>query len=139
GPAWRCSPTRRGWAWPARWRRGTWRIERPAASSRRRSSRCTLHGGSASGKASSAWRRMRSGGGGADSLARANSAAPGGLGMTAPTPAEDVQGEATPAEIRLSHAAMGGVAWQGFSYLLGKVLVLASTVVLARLLTPSDF
>jgi len=59
--------------------------------------------------------------------------------MTAPTPAEDVQGEATPPEIRLSHAAMGGVAWQGFSYLLGKVLVLASTVVLARLLTPSDF
>ncbi|HEY3210594.1 MAG TPA: lipopolysaccharide biosynthesis protein [Actinomycetota bacterium] len=34
---------------------------------------------------------------------------------------------------------MSGVAWQGLSYLLGKLLVLLSTVVLARLLTPSDF
>jgi len=31
------------------------------------------------------------------------------------------------------------VAWSGFSYLFGKVLVLVTTVVLARLLTPGDF
>jgi PST family polysaccharide transporter len=42
-------------------------------------------------------------------------------------------------EAPLSRAAVGGVAWQGLSYLLGKLLVLLSTVVLARLLTPSDF
>src|SRR5437867_6353536 len=42
-------------------------------------------------------------------------------------------------EAPLSRAAVGGVAWQGLSYLLGKLLVLFSTIVLARLLTPSDF
>jgi lipopolysaccharide exporter len=39
----------------------------------------------------------------------------------------------------LTRAAVGGVAWQGLSYLLGKALVLATTAVLARLLTPEDF
>jgi O-antigen/teichoic acid export membrane protein len=45
----------------------------------------------------------------------------------------------SPPEQGLAQAAVGGVAWQGFSYLLGKLLVLASTVILARLLTPKDF
>jgi lipopolysaccharide exporter len=39
----------------------------------------------------------------------------------------------------LTRAAMSGVAWQGLSYVLGKVAVLATTVVLARLLTPGEF
>jgi lipopolysaccharide exporter len=39
----------------------------------------------------------------------------------------------------LTRMAVGGVAWQGLSYLLGRILVLATTVVLARLLTPGDF
>jgi lipopolysaccharide exporter len=39
----------------------------------------------------------------------------------------------------LARVAVGGVAWQGLSYLLGKALVLISTIVLARLLTPNDF
>ena len=39
----------------------------------------------------------------------------------------------------LARVAVGGVAWQGLSYLLGKLLVLVSTIVLARLLTPNDF
>jgi PST family polysaccharide transporter len=45
----------------------------------------------------------------------------------------------SPPEQGLAQAAVGGVAWQGFSYLLGKLLVLASTVILARVLTPDDF
>lgn len=39
----------------------------------------------------------------------------------------------------LARAAAGGVAWQGSSYLLGKLLVLATTAALARLLAPADF
>jgi lipopolysaccharide exporter len=39
----------------------------------------------------------------------------------------------------LTRMAVGGVAWQGLSYLLGRILVLATTVVLARLLAPEDF
>jgi lipopolysaccharide exporter len=43
------------------------------------------------------------------------------------------------AEPSLAHSAVGGVAWSATSYLTGKLLVLASTVVLARLLAPRDF
>jgi lipopolysaccharide exporter len=39
----------------------------------------------------------------------------------------------------LARLAAGGLAWQGLSFLLGKGMVLAATVVLARLLTPNDF
>jgi lipopolysaccharide exporter len=39
----------------------------------------------------------------------------------------------------LTREAMGGVAWQGLSYVLGKAVVLAATVALARLLTPGEF
>jgi lipopolysaccharide exporter len=39
----------------------------------------------------------------------------------------------------LTRAAVGGAAWQGLSYLLGKAIVLVTTVVLARLLTPGQF
>jgi O-antigen/teichoic acid export membrane protein len=42
-------------------------------------------------------------------------------------------------ESPLSRAAVSAVGWQGLSYLLGKLLILLSTVVLARLLTPLDF
>lgn len=36
-------------------------------------------------------------------------------------------------------AATGGVLWQGSSFILGKLVVLGTTIVLARLLTPDDF
>ena len=39
----------------------------------------------------------------------------------------------------LARVAVGGVAWHGLSYLLGKLLVLVSTAILARVLTPEDF
>ena len=39
----------------------------------------------------------------------------------------------------LKRTAVGGVGWNILSYVGGKVLVLASTVILARLLTPEDF
>jgi PST family polysaccharide transporter len=39
----------------------------------------------------------------------------------------------------LARAAVGGLVWQGLSFFAGKLLVLASTVILARLLTPTDF
>ena len=59
--------------------------------------------------------------------------------MTAGTPTSDL-GEARHGEgAGLARAAVGGVAWQGLSYLGGKVLVLVTTVVLARLLAPADF
>jgi O-antigen/teichoic acid export membrane protein len=59
--------------------------------------------------------------------------------MTAGTPTSDL-GEARAQEgSGLARAAVGGVAWQGLSYLGGKVLVLVTTVVLARLLAPGDF
>jgi len=59
--------------------------------------------------------------------------------MTAGTPTSDL-GEAGAREgSGLARAAVGGVAWQGLSYVGGKILVLATTVVLARLLTPGDF
>lgn len=44
-----------------------------------------------------------------------------------------------PGEAALSRAAVGGVVWQALSFVAGKVLVLVSTVILARLLTPNDF
>ena len=47
--------------------------------------------------------------------------------------------EATPPRQALGRAAVGGVAWQGASYLLGKVSVLVTTIMLARILTPRDF
>lgn len=59
--------------------------------------------------------------------------------MTAGTPTSDVGESRPPERLGLARAAVGGVAWQGLSYLGGKVLVLATTVVLARLLTPGDF
>lgn len=45
-------------------------------------------------------------------------------------------GDGTPP---LRFAAARGVAWQGLSYVSGKVLVLISTVILARLLAPGEF
>jgi lipopolysaccharide exporter len=39
----------------------------------------------------------------------------------------------------LSRLAVGGVLWQGLSFLLGKGVTLVATVVLARLLTPHEF
>lgn len=39
----------------------------------------------------------------------------------------------------LVRAAAGGVLWQGLSYIFGKLLTLATTVILARVLTPTDF
>ncbi len=44
-----------------------------------------------------------------------------------------------PSRSGLARAAVGGVVWQTLSFLAGKLLVLASTVILARLLTPTDF
>jgi PST family polysaccharide transporter len=59
--------------------------------------------------------------------------------MTAGTPTSDLGETRTPEGAGLARAAVGGVAWQGLSYIGGKLLVLATTVVLARLLTPGDF
>ena len=39
----------------------------------------------------------------------------------------------------LGRTALGGVLWQGISFFAGKALVLVSTIILARLLTPNDF
>ena len=39
----------------------------------------------------------------------------------------------------LTRTAVSGVAWQALSFFAGKVLVLAATVILARLLAPNDF
>ena len=51
-----------------------------------------------------------------------------------PSPArEAAQGPA------LARTAAGGVVWQGLSFFAGKALVLVSTVILARILTPNDF
>jgi len=59
--------------------------------------------------------------------------------MTTGTPTSDL-GEARDREgSGLSRAAVGGVAWQGLSYLAGKILVLGTTIILARLLVPGDF
>jgi lipopolysaccharide exporter len=58
--------------------------------------------------------------------------------MTASTPVDISDGSVVP-EPPLARAAVGGVAWQGLSYLLGKLLILLSTIVLARVLTPTDF
>jgi lipopolysaccharide exporter len=41
-------------------------------------------------------------------------------------------------DAHLAGTAVGGVLWQGASYLLGKVLVLVSTIVLARILAPAQ-
>jgi lipopolysaccharide exporter len=40
---------------------------------------------------------------------------------------------------RLTGATVSGVAWQGLSFALGKLLVLAATVILARILGPEEF
>jgi lipopolysaccharide exporter len=52
-----------------------------------------------------------------------------------PLPSEDDGG----AGRGLARAAVGGAAWQGLSYVLGKGLTLVTTIVLARVLTPDDF
>ncbi len=44
-----------------------------------------------------------------------------------------------PAEPSLRRQAAGGAAWQGLSYFSGKVLVLISTAILARLLSVEEF
>jgi O-antigen/teichoic acid export membrane protein len=46
---------------------------------------------------------------------------------------------ADPPATGLRRTAVGSVAWQGLSYISGKILVLVSTVILARLLVPEDF
>jgi lipopolysaccharide exporter len=58
-----------------------------------------------------------------------------------PDEAAGAEGEPPPihADGGLRRAAVGGVAWQGLSYFMGKGLVLVSTVILARILTPNDF
>lgn len=56
--------------------------------------------------------------------------------MTAPEPGPHVP---PPEPAALRRAAASGVAWQGLSFLGGKIVVLAATAVLARLLTPEDF
>lgn len=55
--------------------------------------------------------------------------------MTAPEPGPHV----APPGPTLRRSAAVGVAWQGLSFLGGKVVVLLATAVLARLLTPEDF
>jgi PST family polysaccharide transporter len=40
---------------------------------------------------------------------------------------------------RLTGAAVNAIAWQGLSFTLGKLLVLAATIVLARILGPEEF
>ncbi|MFN2543038.1 MAG: oligosaccharide flippase family protein [Actinomycetota bacterium] len=52
--------------------------------------------------------------------------------MELPTPAPG-------AEPSLARRAAAGVAWEGLSYVLGKLLLLVSTVVLARILAPHEF
>jgi lipopolysaccharide exporter len=42
-------------------------------------------------------------------------------------------------EVSLSHRSAGGVIWNGATFATSKLLVLATTIVLARLLTPDDF
>ncbi len=62
--------------------------------------------------------------------------------MTSPVddgPLIEASADSGPLPSGLGRVAVGGVAWQGLSYLLGKTLVLAATIVLARLLTPRDF
>ena len=60
--------------------------------------------------------------------------------MTEEHPVElDGPNRGADANVSLGRAAAGGVAWQGLSYLSGKVLVLVSTAILARILTPQDF
>lgn len=44
-----------------------------------------------------------------------------------------------PEERGLGRVAVSGAGWQSISYVGGKLLVLVSTAILARLLTPSDF
>lgn len=39
----------------------------------------------------------------------------------------------------LARSALGGVVWEGSAYIAGRMLVLATTVALARLLAPRDF
>jgi lipopolysaccharide exporter len=45
----------------------------------------------------------------------------------------------SPAKQSLTRQAFSGVLWQGTSFLVGKLLVLLATAILARLLTPSEF
>lgn len=59
--------------------------------------------------------------------------------MTAPEPGPHVAPTGPAPPDRLRRSAATGVAWQGLSFLGGKVVVLAATAVLARLLTPEDF
>jgi lipopolysaccharide exporter len=54
-----------------------------------------------------------------------------------PGPSDEQPAGETPED--LSRPAVGGVLWQGLSFLLGKGFTLVATIVLARLLTPSEF
>jgi PST family polysaccharide transporter len=58
--------------------------------------------------------------------------------MTPGSASFDIADQPVP-EAGLRRAAVAGVAWRGLSYFVGKALVFVSTVVLARLLMPSDF
>lgn len=51
----------------------------------------------------------------------------------------DPPGPTSTPESGLGRVAVAGAGWQSISYVGGKLLVLVSTVILARLLTPSDF
>jgi PST family polysaccharide transporter len=51
----------------------------------------------------------------------------------------DAEPPATGSEPALARRAAAGVAWEGLSYILGKLFLLVSTVVLARILAPDDF
>lgn len=48
-------------------------------------------------------------------------------------------GAASPSNERLGHTSARGVLWNGATFALSKLLVLITTIVLARLLTPDDF
>jgi lipopolysaccharide exporter len=59
--------------------------------------------------------------------------------MTPPPADPDAPGDPLVIRQGLSRTAVGGAAWEGASYVLGKVLTLATTVILARVLSPNDF
>lgn len=60
--------------------------------------------------------------------------------MSVATPTLLTRAPVTPTDdAQLARTAIRGVAWEGSSYLAGKALVFATTVVLARVLSPADF
>jgi lipopolysaccharide exporter len=63
-----------------------------------------------------------------------------GVGMTAGPRADGDAIAPVPARTeRLTSTTVNAVAWQGLSFVLGRLLVLVATVILARVLGPTDF